>query len=130
MLRPSILPPALAALLLGAGLLVAAPRVAAQGSQNAAAQVQPPVIEKARGGPCVEEPTLMRRIHMDLLRHQRDATVHGGIRGARHSLKQCIACHASTTTGSVAAAPTDFCVSCHNYAAVRIDCFECHASKP
>jgi hypothetical protein len=29
----------------------------------------------------------------------------------------------------VAAAPGDFCVSCHTYAAVRIDCFECHASK-
>jgi hypothetical protein len=30
----------------------------------------------------------------------------------------------------VAAARTDFCVSCHAYAAVKIDCFECHASKP
>ena len=33
-------------------------------------------------------------------------------------------------TGSVAAAPTNFCVSCHSYAAVKLDCFECHASKP
>lgn len=132
MLRPSILPPALAALLLGAGSLVAAAvaGVAAQGSQNAAARVQPPVIVQARGGPCVEAPALMRRTHMELLRHQRDDTVHGGIRGARHGLKQCIGCHASTTTNSVAAAPTDFCVSCHSYAAVRIDCFECHASQP
>jgi hypothetical protein len=23
-----------------------------------------------------------------------------------------------------------FCQSCHNYAAVKIDCFECHSSKP
>ena len=89
-----------------------------------------PVIEKARGGQCVEDPAVMRRTHMELLRHQRDDTVRGGIRGARHSLKQCIGCHASATTGSVAAAPTNFCVSCHSYAAVRIDCFECHASKP
>lgn len=130
MLRPPVLLLTLAALLLGAGLLVAAAGVAAQGSQRAAARVQPPVIEQARGGPCVEEPALMRRIHMELLRHQRDDTVRGGIRGARHGLKQCIGCHASTTSGSVAAAPTDFCVSCHSYAAVRIDCFECHASKP
>ncbi len=128
--RPSVLLLTLAALLLGAGMLVAAARVAAQGRQTAATSVQPPVIEQASGGQCVEEPALMRRTHMELLRHQRDDTVRGGIRGARHSLKQCIGCHASATTGSVAAAPTNFCVSCHSYAAVRIDCFECHASKP
>jgi hypothetical protein len=23
-----------------------------------------------------------------------------------------------------------FCASCHSYAAVRVDCFECHASTP
>ncbi len=130
MLRPSVLLLTLAALLLGAGLLVAAARVAAQESQSAATRVQAPVIEKARGGQCVEEPALMRRTHMELLRHQRDDTVRGGIRGARHSLKECVACHASQTTGSVTAAPTNFCVSCHSYAAVKIDCFECHASKP
>jgi hypothetical protein len=56
----------------------------------------------------------MRRDHMRFLEHQRDATVHGGIRGARHSLKGCIDCHASARTGSVAQAPTDFCVSCHS----------------
>ncbi len=130
MLRLPVLLVTLAALLLGAALLLAAVRVAAQGSQPVAARVQQPVIEKARGGQCVEEPALMRRTHMELLKHQRDDTVRGGIRGARHSLKECIACHASTTSGSVAAAPTNFCVSCHSYAAVKIDCFECHASKP
>jgi hypothetical protein len=41
-----------------------------------------------------------------------------------------VSCHASKTTGSVAAASTDFCSSCHAYAAVKIDCFECHANKP
>lgn len=130
MLRPSILLVMFAALLIGVGLLVASARVAAQESQPAAIRVQLPVIEKARGGQCVEEPAVIRRTHMDLLRHQRDETVHRGIRGARYSLKGCISCHASTKTGSVAAAPTDFCVSCHSYASVKIDCFECHASKP
>ena len=38
--------------------------------------------------------------------------------------------HASETTGSVAAAKDDFCVSCHSYAAVKIDCFDCHSTKP
>ena len=72
----------------------------------------------------------MRRNHMDLLRHQRNETVHLGVRDARASLKGCIACHASPQTGSVALAQTDFCVGCHSYAAVQLDCFECHASKP
>jgi predicted CXXCH cytochrome family protein len=72
----------------------------------------------------------MRRDHMELLKHQRDATVHGGIRGAKASLKECVACHAGATTGSVAQSETNFCVSCHTYAAVKIDCFECHATRP
>jgi len=90
-----------------------------------------PAIEPAaKGERCVEDTATMRRDHMRFLRHQRDDTVHGGIRGAKYSLKECIGCHASTKTGSVAQAPTDFCVSCHRYAAVSIDCFECHSSRP
>ena len=89
-----------------------------------------PAIEPARGEKCVAEPAFMRRNHMDLLKHQRSETVHQGVQGAPASLKGCIACHASAATGSVAVAKTDFCVSCHSYAAVKIDCFECHASKP
>jgi hypothetical protein len=90
-----------------------------------------PVIQSARPGTqCVADPATMRRTHMELLKHQRDDTVHGGIRGAKVSLKACVECHASGQTHSVAAAQTDFCVSCHSYAAVQIDCFECHASRP
>ena len=90
-----------------------------------------PTIERAlKGERCVEDNATMRRDHMRFLRHQRDATVHLGIRGAKYSLKGCIDCHAGAQTGSVAAAPGDFCVACHSYAAVKIDCFECHASKP
>jgi len=89
-----------------------------------------PTIERARGEKCVADPAFMRRNHMDLLKHQRDETVHLGVRDAPASLKACIGCHASTATGSVAVAKTDFCVSCHSYAAITIDCFECHASKP
>ena len=72
----------------------------------------------------------MRRNHMKLLTHQRDETVHEGIRTKKHSLKECINCHASKETASVTAAQDNFCVSCHSYAAVKIDCFECHSSKP
>ena len=89
-----------------------------------------PSIEPARGEKCVADPAFMRRNHMELLKHQRNETVHLGVRDVRASLKGCIACHASAATGSVAQAKTDFCVNCHSYAAVKIDCFECHASKP
>ena len=100
------------------------------GSQVAAGRVPQPSIESARGDKCVQDPAFMRRNHMELLKHQRDDTVHGGIRGAKYSLNGCIGCHASQATGSVAAASTNFCQSCHVYAAVKIDCFECHSSKP
>ena len=89
-----------------------------------------PVIEWATGGHCVEPPEVMRRFHMDYLKHQRDDTLQRGIRGAKYSLKACVECHASRTSNSVTAAPTNFCISCHSYAAVKIDCFQCHATQP
>jgi hypothetical protein len=67
---------------------------------------------------------------MKLLKHQRDDTMHGGIRSGKYSLKECVACHASQTNQSVNAEAGNFCQSCHVYAAVKIDCFECHANKP
>ena len=68
----------------------------------------------------------MRRRHMDLLKHQRDDTLRAGVRNGNYSLKACIACHASQKTQSVNAEAGNFCQSCHAYAAVKIDCFECH----
>jgi hypothetical protein len=113
------------ALLVCTGLLTLA---AAQAGES---RVPQPTIEPARASTqCIAEPATMRRDHPAMLEHQRDATVRSGIRGAKASLKACIACHASATTGSVAKADTNFCVSCHQYAAVRIDCFGCHATRP
>lgn len=109
-------------LLIAAGVAIAA---------EPAGRTPRPAIEPARTGTqCVVPPERMRREHPQLLKHQRDATVHRGVREARDSLQGCVACHASAATGSVAAAPTDFCSSCHAYAAVKLDCFECHASRP
>ena len=71
----------------------------------------------------------MRRNHMELLKHQRDETMRSGIRTAQFSLNGCVQCHASAKTGSVLG-PEGFCQSCHSYAGVKLDCFECHASKP
>lgn len=115
---------------LGTALLLAA-SVAGASNAAAAGRVPQPVIEAASGsGQCVAEPTFMRRNHMELLKHQRDDTLRSGIRTAKYSLKDCISCHASQTTNSVTAAPSNFCQSCHTYAAVKIDCFECHANQP
>lgn len=100
------------------------------GGEASASRVSQPVIEAARGGQCVADTAFMRRNHMKLLKHQRDDTLRGGIRTGAYSLKTCIDCHASQTTDSVAASDTNFCQSCHNYAAVKIDCFECHSNKP
>ena len=88
-----------------------------------------PVLDAPRGGKCVEDAATMRRSHMDFLRHQRDETVHRGIRGARHSLAGCVECHANAKDGAVLGSPSHFCQGCHAYAAVKLDCFECHASR-
>jgi predicted CXXCH cytochrome family protein len=102
-----------------------------QPSVAAGGRTPVPTIEPARAGTqCIADPATMRRQHPAMLKHQRDDTVHGGIRGAKASLKGCIECHASPVSGSVAKAETDFCVSCHTYAAVQIDCFGCHATRP
>jgi hypothetical protein len=109
-------------------LLIAAGAAAAG---EPAGRTPKPAIEPARAGTqCVAAPDVMRRDHPSLLKHQRDETVHRGVREAQSSLKACIGCHASAATGSVAQAKTDFCSSCHSYAAVQIDCFECHSSRP
>lgn len=115
------------------GLLLAAtlPAVAqSTAGPSGVSQSLLPHVTKARGGQCVDDPGFMRRNHMTLLKHQRDDTMHGGIRTGKYSLKKCVACHASEASQSVYAEAGDFCQSCHTYAAVKIDCFECHASKP
>lgn len=91
-----------------------------------------PAFPKAQGT-CVDDPAVMRRHHFDFLKHQRDDTVRSGIRGARHSLKDCVACHAATGADGQALpvnAEGQFCQSCHAFAAVSIDCFSCHATRP
>ena len=87
-----------------------------------------PAIAIAKPGQCVESTELMRRDHMKLLKHQRDKTVHQGIRSKQHSLNECIACHASQKTGSVLG-KDGFCQSCHDYAAVKPDCWDCHQPR-
>ena len=84
-----------------------------------------PRVAAAQGETCVAPTDEMRRNHMKYLLHQRDRTMHEGFRDPRFSLKQCIECHADRESGSVLG-KDGFCASCHAYAAVKIDCFECH----
>ena len=88
-----------------------------------------PKLDIGKGGKCVEEPQWMRKNHMHVLLKQRDETVHKGIRDGKYSLKDCIECHASTKDDSVIARADSFCVGCHSFEAVKIDCFECHSAK-
>ncbi len=85
-------------------------------------------INKDKAEKCVEPTEVMRRDHMKLIQHQRDETMHKGIRTSKHSLKNCVECHADPKTGSVLG-KDGFCATCHQYAAVTIDCFSCHTDK-
>lgn len=92
-----------------------------------------PVIPPGKGDACVEPVDIMRRDHMKFLLHQRDDTVHRGIRGSRHSLTGCIGCHVQKDAQGMPIpvnAKDQFCQSCHGFAGVRMDCFECHAAVP
>jgi predicted CXXCH cytochrome family protein len=82
---------------------------------------------------CVEPTDFMRRNHMEVIKHQRDETVHNGIRSTKHSLAGCVECHAShSPEGAVVAVDEkgQFCQACHAFAAVGMDCFDCHATVP
>ncbi len=94
-----------------------------------AADTNMPKPDIGKGGQCVKDTQWMRKNHMDLLTHQRDEAVRKGARDENVSLKNCIECHASTKDDSVIARADSFCVACHHYEAVKIDCFECHSGK-
>lgn len=92
-----------------------------------------PGSQAANAQRCVEPTDFMRRNHMEVIKHQRDATVHEGIRSTKHSLAGCIACHvAPGPTGQPVPVNDEqqFCGACHDFAAVRLNCFDCHATVP
>ncbi len=89
-----------------------------------------PKLDVGQGGECVEKPEFMRSNHMKLIMHQRNDTVRKGIRGSKYELSNCVSCHASGKNHSVIGSNENFCQGCHAYAAAKIDCFECHSSKP
>ncbi|MER2604215.1 MAG: cytochrome c3 family protein [Siculibacillus sp.] len=115
------------ATLVGGGLVGAATGIALEGG------VPLPSIPKATAGTCVAPPAEMRRAHPDMLKHTRDVTLRGGDRTAPSGLGGCIECHqvkGADGRAVTVSSPQHFCRSCHDYAAVKVDCFECHASRP
>lgn len=81
---------------------------------------------------CVRETAFMRRNHMELIEHQRDATVHQGIRNTTDSLAGCVDCHVKYEQQQPMPidASGQFCNACHEFAAVHLNCFDCHSGVP
>ncbi len=88
---------------------------------------------EAAGAQCVRPTDYMRRNHFEVIKHQRNITVHQGVRQTDDSLAKCIDCHArKDAAGEYVAvnAVGQFCDGCHDYVAVTITCFSCHTSIP
>ena len=82
---------------------------------------------------CVAPTAFMRRSHFELIKHQRDITVHEGIRKTDNSLAGCVDCHVRRDAAGQYVpvnAPGEFCAGCHEYTGAALDCFTCHATKP
>jgi hypothetical protein len=116
---------------IAAGIVAAVLALAgvADAGEKQASRVAMPAVKIEKGEACVAPAAEMRRDHMKMLLHQRDRTMRQGLREPRFSLKGCVECHASQKTGSVLG-NEGFCSSCHEYASVSIDCFECHSPSP
>jgi hypothetical protein len=98
------------------------------GSADSGLTIPPPV----KGKQCVEPTDVMRRNHMDYLKHHRDETLREGIRTKQYSLRECIACHVAPVEASAGTEQSQghFCMNCHIYTGIKPDCFQCHATKP
>jgi len=97
------------------------------------AEIPPPKQHYSEETVCVEPVEIMRKQHFEFVLDHRDKTVIDGIRTKKHSLNECIDCHITANTQGVFARyseDTHFCASCHQYTAVNIDCFQCHADRP
>src|SRR3989344_4289613 len=110
-----------------AGMLAVSAALAA-GSSGAKPALGP-TVKTYKGDKCVEDTEFMRRNHMKVILHQRDETMHKGIRTQKHSLKNCIDCHADPKTNSVLG-KDGFCEGCHFKTSVSIYCFTCHSAAP
>lgn len=103
--------------------------VIADSSEN----IPPPKAKYSEKTACIEPVDVMRKKHFEFILDHRDETVVRGIRTEQYSLTGCIDCHITPNAeGKFArySEETHFCASCHQFAAVNIDCFQCHADRP
>ena len=97
------------------------------------ADIPPPKAKYNDKTLCVEPVEIMRKQHFEFILGHRDRTVIEGIRTTQYSLNACIDCHITPNAqGKYArySEETHFCADCHQFAAVSIDCFQCHADRP
>ena len=102
-------------------------------AQERAPMTSAPVIPHGWGERCIADRDVMRRDHMRMLLRYRHQVVREGAHQPQHGIEDCVSCHAvkGVDGGPVSIdSPQHFCRVCHDYAAVRIDCFECHPSRP
>jgi nitrate reductase gamma subunit len=80
-----------------------------------------------------DDATVMIRNHPRFLFSHRTIVMHTGVGSPADSLERCVTCHAVKDPSGQPVGfddPSHFCRSCHTKAAVSIDCFECHQSRP
>lgn len=99
-------------------------------SSTVMADISMPDVAKPKGEKCVAPTAEMRTSHFEKILHQRDKTMHQGVRTKTFSLKECINCHVPENSTVRFGDDKHFCSACHNQAAVTIDCFQCHADRP
>ncbi|WP_319823947.1 hypothetical protein [Thalassovita sp.] len=92
-----------------------------------------PDVPAATGAPHPEGNAYWRKNHMTLMKHDRDMSLRDGDRDIGASLKGCFDCHAAKDAAGTVLTYADeghFCRACHDFAAVKVDCFMCHRSTP
>jgi len=117
-----------ALLLLGGAALWASAR-----AEDGAGRTPAPHPPRGQGEHCVADTDFMRRNHMKMMMAHRQDVLHEGVRTPTFNISGCVNCHAVKGEDGKPvsfASPQHFCRSCHTYAAVKIDCFECHNSRP
>jgi hypothetical protein len=89
-----------------------------------------PAIQQLAVKQCIESTEFMRANHMQLLVKWRDEAVRKGKteyinsqgKSFKISLQTCLNCHSDPALNT----SDQFCVSCHNYTAVKPNCWSCH----
>ncbi len=116
----------------GVLLLIPAAFAAGQVAEEGWTRPQPNFAKLARAHKN-DDPTVMIRNHPNFLMNVRSITVYRGVRKDINKIEKCVDCHAVKGADGQPVGfdnPKHFCVGCHYRAAVSIDCFECHNSKP